>query len=166
MANMWGLVFTEDGISVGSGVFGGGFAAMTNMPTRGMTLVNRLFWREIDAVAIEGLDTDRVNKAALAGFGLLGVGAKVKQTGVVIRTGERELVFQMDGSEFDWKNGLKPLMQNHTEAASKIHLGVAPAESSPARENPIDQLERLGGLLERGLIKQDEYESMKREIIG
>lgn len=99
-------------------------------------------WKDIDSIVIEGLDKDRGNKAALLGFGLLGVGAKVKQTGVLIRTGDRELVFQMDGSEFDWKNGLRPPIQTHSEAADKSTSAQNPQNPLPTR-TPLNSLSDL-----------------------
>lgn len=44
---------------------------------------------------------------------------------------------------------------------------VAPAPAAPvAQEDPITQLERLGALLQQGLITQDEYNAQKAKILG
>jgi hypothetical protein len=41
----------------------------------------------------------------------------------------------------------------------------APHHAAPAAPDPVEQLERLAGLLERGLLTKDEFELKKRELL-
>ena len=165
VANMWGIVFTSRGIAIGQGLFGGGIAAATNMPNRGMALTFGELWRNIRSVEVADLSKDRANKAALATFGLLGLGARVKLVGARIGLPNFDAWFEADGSEFDWRAGLRPLLDSDAEIAAKIRFGGEPTGSADPELDMFAQIDQLGGLLEKGLITSEEFAQKKSELL-
>jgi hypothetical protein len=172
-ANMWGIVINGQGIALGRALFGGGFAAVTNMPTAGMTLAYTEPWKRVRHVLVESTGTERVNKGALATFGLLGLGAKVPLVAVTIGFGTHDAIFEADGSEFAWKTGLTPLTRSSREIADKVRIGP-PTSYSPASTRPqgtsdsedvLSQIRQLGSLLEQGLITRHEFETKKQLLL-
>lgn len=63
-----------------------------------------------------------------------------------------------------WRQG-QPVVPAPAMAPTSSSLAAAPA-SPPAGENVLDVLERLGGLKERGLISEAEFETKKRELLA
>ena len=61
-------------------------------------------------------------------------------------------------------NHARSLFQKLWEIRKQVELSKAPATTAPA-DSPFDRIEKLGGLLEKGLITKDEYEDKKAQIL-
>jgi uncharacterized membrane protein YdbT with pleckstrin-like domain len=56
--------------------------------------------------------------------------------------------------------------QMRMERAAERPLGSADTEAIPTGETPIQQIERLASMKERGLITDEEFETHKRRLLG
>jgi len=61
-------------------------------------------------------------------------------------------------------NHVRSLFQKLWEIRKQVELSKAPTATAPT-DSPFDRIEKLGGLLEKGLITKDEYEDKKAQIL-
>jgi hypothetical protein len=93
-------------------------------------------------------------------------------------TGKREVVLQ----DIEGAKELRDLVNKHSKEARIAHevqqktqtvnytggspiVAPAPAASSPA-EDPLEKLEKLGNLLAKGLLTQEEFNAQKAKLLG
>lgn len=165
LANWWGLSFSNKGIWIGKGVFGSVGAALS-LPTQGLEMRKSLRWPRIESVEVWDSGRERINKLAVATFGILGIGAKKPLTNMMIRLPrESPIYFELDGSEPEWNVGLEPILRLVPAAAARLHFGQPVGTRDGSSEDVIGLLERLAGLMESGAITSEEFERKKQELL-
>ena len=57
-------------------------------------------------------------------------------------------------------------LSEENERRMQPGTGSLPTEAAAARSSPLDEIERLAGMKERGLISEEEFETQKRRLLG
>ena len=90
-------------------------------------------------------------------------------------TGKKEVVLE----DIEGARELRDLINSHSKSSRIEHESqqksqtvnysgapVLPQTSAPSADDSIEKLEKLGVLLEKGLISQDEFQAQKMKILG
>jgi len=125
-------------------------------------------WEELKFVAFEDAGT-RPDVVALALFGMLGLGSRKAATLITIGYPDGEAMFLSQAPLFYFRQFARATTQSHPEIGKKVHIGAIPGDEASAGAQDdggvVDQLERAAGLLERGLITEDDYDRIKADLI-
>jgi len=119
---------------------------------------------EIREIAVEGKEEaqKRVTVTRLFATGIFAFALQKKsihkEAYITITTADgEEAVFHVQGqSNYD----LKPII------AQKLAIAVKPARGSRAAGGGADELEKLAGLKDKGIITQAEFDAKKKELLG
>ena len=108
--NIWLVQMTPRGLSIGEGVVEGLIGKASNFPTGGVRHWRSAPWSEIEHVTFENTSVNRVNKGAVAFWGVLAVGSKIGQSGLHVSYKDGTEIFLVaDGTVFDWKAKISSL---------------------------------------------------------
>lgn len=125
-------------------------------------------WAEVDvSVGTEEEVKERLTLSRIALVGPFAVffrkkSSKVEYFVTISFDGNHGLFQVYPGSNSNFKP-VKTLIELH----QKTGVSAAPKVSAPSSEiDPLDRLEKLGRLLEQGILTQDEFDKKKAEILN
>ena len=102
--NIWLVQMIPRGLSIGQGVVEGLIGTAANLPTGGVAHWRSSPWDEVEFVHFEDTNQERINKGAVALFGVFAIGAKIPQSGIHVRYKDgAEIFLVVDGTVFDWR---------------------------------------------------------------
>ena len=112
------------------------------------------------------------NVGALALLGVLGLGARKSWTLITLGLDSGDAQFLCRAPLHEIRRQMQSVLRTCPSLPSKLHEGprvVSPEISSgheqDGRDSPTNELERLASLYERGLVSEDEFQSLKQAIV-
>ena len=141
------------------------------------TALNRLFIKDdvtrgeydlsdLRYISYEDAGT-KSNIAALAVFGVLGLGAKRSWTLITVGFPDRDAQFLVRMVAFTVRSRFQEAVESSPELARLVREGVPPtASTATVDKSNLDELERLVDLYERDLLTDDEFTAMKAKLIA
>jgi hypothetical protein len=141
-----------------------GFALRTFKPSTSHT------WDEVKSIEIEGPETvqKRITATRLLTIGVFALNSKARKTVgevfvfISLRNGETLILKFSKTFEPQVKAIFAPYMSKVGPGA----ITTPEAQNAEPAKDPVDQIRKLGELLNEGLITQDEFAKMKKEILG
>jgi hypothetical protein len=114
----------------------------------------------ISEISVEGVDQvqGRPRIAAVVAFGVLGLASRKRERSsyMILDSEDGQFVFELqDRLPIELRASLGPL--NYQTSTPK---------DAPAAADPIDEIRRLGGLKDEGLITAEEFEVVKADLLG
>ena len=119
-------------------------------------------WPALKDILIQGESVQTGSVAAVATFGVLGLGAKKRKTmtrlDFVTTTGEH--VFEIDRTD---PSAVRNQLRQLIDAMPKTTPASAPA---PAAISVADELSKLAALRDQGLLSPEEFEAQKQRLLA
>lgn len=125
---------------------------------------------DIRFIAYESIGT-RASVGAIAAFGVLGLVAREHWSliSIGLPKGTAQLVAKAPVHEvrqrFEVLSEESPTLTGITQEGPPPGLGSGAAEGEPGKRADVDELERLAGLYEKGMLTDAEFTAMKKKLI-